>query len=206
MFGGNRHERAGTCGRRDAGHRHCCGGTGEQSHAGRSSNAGSLTLRPSSLTWAATLTGLDQKIVDTVPDDQTYSVTGATGNGAGWHVTTSATHFTTGGVTLANVGTLSANGSVSSQSSTSAPTAACHSGSTCTLPTNTTTYPVAITTAASSPTAFTIYDAGAATGLGMIDIGGSAQPNPVGWWVSLPSTVLAGTYTSTNTMQIVSGP
>lgn len=64
----------------------------------------------------------------------------------GWHSTVSATTFTTGGGTphtLADTGTFSTNGSVTSISGTGAPTAACASGSTCTVPTNTTTYPVA---------------------------------------------------------------
>jgi hypothetical protein len=65
---------------------------------------------------------------------------------------------------------------------------------------------VSITTAAAAPTAFTIYDASAATGLGLINIGGTAQSHPVGWWVNLPATTTPGVYTSTITMQIISGP
>jgi hypothetical protein len=167
--------------------------------------AGSLTLTsPSSLTWAATLTGLDQSLVDTTSGDQQYTVDDATGSGAGWHVTVSATTFTNGSHTLANTGTFSTTGSATSSSATTAPTATC--SATCTLPTDTTTYPVDITTAASSPTPVTIYDTSAGTGLGQIVIGGSAQTHPVGWWLLVPANAIAGSYTSTITMAIVSAP
>jgi hypothetical protein len=166
---------------------------------------GSLTLTTSSsLSWATTLTGLNQSIVDGTSGDQQYTVNDATGSGAGWHVTTSATQFTNGTHTFPNTGTFVTTGSVSSITATTAPTATCTG--TCTLPTNSTTYPVAITTAASSPTPSTIYDTAAATGLGQIVIGGSAQANPVGWWVNVPASASSGSYTSTITMEIISGP
>src|SRR5260370_6185397 len=167
--------------------------------------AGTLTLTsPSSLTWASTLTGLDQSVVDTVSGDQQYTVTDATGSGAGWHVTTSATTFTNGSHTLPNAGTLVTTGSVTSVTATTAPTATCTG--TCTPPTNSTTYPVAITTAATSPTPVTIYDTAASTRLGQIVIGGSTQANPVGGGVNVPASAVTGSYTSTLTMAIVSGP
>ena len=76
-------------------------------------------------------------------------------------------------------------------------------GSTCTLPSNTTTYPVLITTAASSPTATKIYDDAASSGLGQLTIGNA---NLVGWWLNVPANAVSGTYTSTFTWQINSGP
>lgn len=165
-------------------------------------SAGSLTLTsPSSLSWSGTLTGLDQSLVDTNASDQLYTVNDATGSGAGWHVVTTATTFTNGSHTFPNTGTFVTNGSSSSVSSTTAPSSTCTA--TCTLPTNTTTYPVAITTAA-SPTPFTIYDTSAATGMGQIVIGNT--PNPVGWWVNVPASASSGSYLSTITMQITSGP
>lgn len=167
--------------------------------------AGTLTLTsPSSLSWSSTLTGVAQSLVDTTAGDQQYTVDDATGSGAGWHVTTSATTFTNGGSTFPDSGTFSTNGSTSSAAATTAPTATCTS--TCTLPQNSTTYPVAITTAAVSPTPVTIYDNAATHGLGSILIGGSANPNPVGWWVLVPGSAIAGSYTSTITMAIISGP
>ena len=111
--------------------------------------AGALDLTsPSALAWATTSTGLDQQLVDTTTAQQSYLVNDATASGAGWHVTVSATTFTNGTATLANSGTFSTNGSTSSEAATAGPTAACSSGATCALPTDVTTYPAAITTAA----------------------------------------------------------
>jgi hypothetical protein len=166
---------------------------------------GTLTLTsPASLSWATTLNGLNQSLVDTTAGDQQYTVNDATGSGAGWHVTTSATTFTNGTHTFPDTGTFVTNGSLSSITDTTAPTAAC--SGTCTLPTNSTTYPVDVTTAATTPTPATIYDTAVATGLGEIVIGGSAAANPVGWWVKVPASASVGSYTSTVTMATVSGP
>lgn len=167
--------------------------------------AGSLTLTSASaLNWSTTLSGVNQSLVDGAAGDQQYTVNDATGSGAGWHVTTSATTFTNGSHTFPNSGTFSTNGSVTSITSTNVPTATCTAS--CTLPTNTSSYPVAITTAASSPTPSVIYDTSAATGMGQVVIGGSAQPNPVGWWVVVPASAISGSYVSTITMEIISGP
>jgi hypothetical protein len=171
-------------------------------------NAGSLTLTsPTSLSWTATLNGSDQSVVDTTAADETYTVTDATGSGAGWHVTVSATTFTTAAPvhTLPNSGTFLTTGSITSATFTTGPTAACAAGSSCTLPTNSTSYPVAITTA-TAPTAVTIYDTAANSGLGKILIGGSTAANPLGWWVNVPASASAGTYTSTITLAVVSAP
>ena len=170
-------------------------------------SSGTLTLTaPSALGWAANVAGLDQNLVDPTAAHQSYLIDDATGTGAGWHVTVSATTFTSGSLTLADAGTFSSNGSVTSFAATTAPTTTCTTGSTCTPPTNTTTYPVAITTAASAPTAVNVYDTSAGTGKGSIVIGGSATANPVGWWLNVPSNTLAGTYSSTVTMEIIAGP
>jgi len=162
-------------------------------------------LSPIALTWAATGNGLNQQLVDATTAHQSYVVDDATGSGAGWNVTVSATTFTNGSVSLANTGTFSTNGSITSAVATAGPTAACTSGATCTLPTDTTVYPVAITTAASSPTVYKIYDTSAATGLGSITIGlpGAA---PVGWWVAVPANAVPATYTSTVTLEVLSAP
>jgi hypothetical protein len=167
--------------------------------------AGTLALTsPVALAWSATANGLDQQLADTSSAHQSYLVTDSSTAGAGWHVTVSATTFTSGASTLANAGTFLTNGSITAEAATTAPTASCGSLSTCTLPARTTVYPVAITTAASAPASFTICNAGLNTGLGTIQIGVGA--NPVGWWVNVPAKALAGTYTSTVSLQIVSGP
>jgi len=167
--------------------------------------AGSLTLTsPASLTWGASLNGTNQSVVDATPADQQLTVNDATGSGAGWHVTTSATTFTNGAYTLPDIGSLVTTGSVTSISATTAPTATCVA--TCTVPTNTTIYPVAITKAASAPTAVTTYDTAVATGVGQVVLGGSTNANPVGWWVNVPANVRAGAYISTITQAVVSAP
>jgi hypothetical protein len=168
-------------------------------------NAGALNLTsPTALAWATTVNASDVQAVDPTLAHQSYLVNDATGSGAGWHVTVSATTFTSGAKTLANAGTFVTNGSITAEAATTAPTAACSAAATCLLPTDTTTYPVAITTAASAPTPVTIYDTSAATGLGSITIGIGA--NPVGWWVNEPATAGAGSYISVVSLQIISGP
>jgi hypothetical protein len=61
-------------------------------------------------------------------------------------------------------------------------------------------------TAVSSPTVYTVYDSAATTGVGVMTIGGSAALNPIGWWVQVPGAAYAGVYTSTVTLEVVSGP
>jgi hypothetical protein len=168
----------------------------------------SLTT-PDSLTWTGTVTGLDQNLVDTVAADETYLINNATGTTVGWHVTLAATQFTTTGVTpaltLPLAGTFSTNGSVTDVTDTIHPTAACASASTCTLPTDSTAVPVAVTTGpAVAPV--TIYNAAVSTGLGSIVIGGSATANPVGWWLNVPGNTQGGVYTSTIHLAIVTAP
>ena len=89
---------------------------------------------------------------------------------------------------------------------TTAPTATCVA--TCTLPVDTAvTYPVNIITAASSPTPYKVYDATLSTGDGgAMTIGVSTDANPIGWWVQVPAGAYAGVYTSTVTLEMVSGP
>jgi hypothetical protein len=119
-----------------------------------------------------------------------------------------ATTFTNGSHALANTGTLVA-GTTSSITATTDPTATCGTNSTCTVPTDSTSYPVAITTAATSPSPSLIYDTAALTGLGEVVIGGSTASNPVGWWLNIPANTYygsAGVYTSTITMEVISAP
>lgn len=174
--------------------------------------AGTLSLlSPTALAWTGTGTGLNQLLVDANTAHQSYVVDDATGSGAGWNVTVSATTFTSTvpAATLPNTAAFATNGSLTLTSgalSTTAPTAACTTGATCTLPTDTAvTYPVIMNTAATTPTVYKIYDALAATGLGSITIGlpGAA---PVGWWVAVPANAVPATYTSTVTLEVISAP
>jgi hypothetical protein len=163
---------------------------------------------PGSLGWAATLNGANQSAVDGTAADQQFTVDDETATGpttaAGWHITVAAVTFTSGSHTLANSGTLALTGSLTSVTATTGPSVSCVVS--CTPPGNTTTYPVAITTAASAPTPATVFDAPVKTGLGPVLIGGHSAANPVGWWVSIPASARAGSYTSTVTVAVVSGP
>jgi len=174
--------------------------------------AGSLNMTvPTSLGWTETVNGLDQTLVDPTLAHQTYQVNDSTGTATGWHVTASATAFVNGAHTLGTAGatttpTFSTNGSIGAMADTTAPTAACLGTSTCTLPTDVTTYPVNITFgAAASAAPIDIYDASALTGLGTITIG-LPGTNPVGWWLNVPSNTFVANYSSTITLELISGP
>ncbi len=87
-----------------------------------------------------------------------------------------------------------------------APSAACVGS--CLAPVDMTTNPVAIDAAASLPDAFTIYDAsaGTGTGTGVVALGGPSATHPIGWWIQVPASSYAGSYTTTLTLTLVSGP
>jgi hypothetical protein len=169
--------------------------------------AGALTLTaPATLTWGTTLGGVAATAVDTATADQTLTVDDATGSGAGWAVSVAATQFTSGANTLPDLGTFSVNGSISTPTVGATPGAACTTTGDCTLPTSLTdpvSYPVAVTTGA-AVTPVNIYTADALTGIGSIILG--APGVPIGWWIAVPATALAGAYTSTVNLTITSGP
>lgn len=112
------------------------------------------------------------------------------GTGAGWNATITSTQFTTGG---GSPSTLATNAS-----SLTGVTSICASG-TCTNPTNAITYPVAVPAAAVAPTAVKFFNAAANTGMGKF-----TNTPTIG--VFVPQSSVAGTYTSTLTISIVSGP
>jgi hypothetical protein len=158
---------------------------------------------PSALRWTTAALG-GTAVVDTVAEDQAYSVVDATGTNAGWNVAVSATTFTDGTHTLPDAGTFSINGSLTSAVASIAPSVTCTT--ICTAPVNSLSYPIAIPTAATGPTAVRIFSAAAGSGAGSFTIGGSSTSAPLGWWVHLPTAAYAGTYTSTITFSISTGP
>jgi hypothetical protein len=177
-------------------------------------SAGSLSLEaPATLSWSSAITGYNLNLVDTTAGDNEFTIIDPTGSNDGWNVTAAATtfHNTSPSLSLANAGTFEIDGSTSSETS-GLPANACAASSTCTAPatgatggpgsTNSVvTYPVDITTATSSPTAYVIYNADASTGEGanLID--------PVGWWLNVPGNTQAGSaYASVITLVISSGP
>ena len=171
--------------------------------------AGTLTATlPDTLTWTGTLTGTTQELVDAVHADQGFVVDDASGATDGWNVSLTATQFSSTVPTTAQLpadGTFSMTGSTADNTAITAPTAACTSGTgTCILPNDGgVTYPVALAT---DGTATVVYEAAANTGEGSIDIGGSAAADPVGWWLAVRPDAAPGTYTSTVTISVASGP
>jgi hypothetical protein len=152
--------------------------------------AGSLGFvsTPPNVTFSATLNGLDQSVTTT----QALDVGDATGSGTGWNITATSTTFTTGGGSPRLLST-------TATSLTGAPTDACDASATCTLATNSVTYPYVLPAAGTAPTATKMYNAAANTGLG------NQTVTPT-WRLSVPANTFAGTYTSTWTISLVSGP
>ena len=152
--------------------------------------AGSLGFvsTPPNVSFSATLNGLDQTVTTT----QALDVGDATGSGTGWNITATSTTFTTGGGSPHLLST-------SATSLSSTPTDACDASATCTLATNSVTYPYVLPAASTAPTATKMYSAAANTGLG------NQTVTPT-WRLSVPASTYAGTYTSTWTISLVSGP
>jgi len=150
--------------------------------------AGSLAFvsAPPNVSFTATLNGLNQTVTAT----QALDVSDATGSGAGWSLSATSTTFATGGgPTLATNATTIASG----------PTRACDAGSTCVLATNSVSYPYTLPAAGSAPTATKMYNAAVNTGEGN-------QTVTATWSLTLPATTPPGTYTSTWTISLASGP
>lgn len=149
--------------------------------------AGSLAFvsAPPAVSFSATLNGTDQ----TITAKQAIDVGDATGSGAGWNITATSTTFTSGVNSLSNTAT----------TVTAAPTDACDSGSTCTLSINTITYPYTLPAGTVAPLATKLFDASLLTGMG------NQTVTPT-WRLAIPANASPGTYTSTWTLSLVSGP
>jgi hypothetical protein len=161
---------------------------------------------PASLTWSGTLAGRTQALADTSAGDQQLVVNDQTGSGDGWNLTVAATNFTNGtGYSLPGTSVLEVTGSVTNVASEAAPSASCLASSICILPADSSVaYPQTITAAQSPPE--TVYAANPNTGIGPVVIGGSTAADPFGWWVNVPGFAQSGTYTSTVTVTVGSGP
>ena len=150
-------------------------------------SAGALSVATAAApTFSANLATGDQTPAYTLP----LTANDTTGTGAGWNLTITSTQFTTGGGTPHTLAT--------NASTITGVTSACATG-TCTNPTNAVTYPVGIPAAATAPTAVKFFNAAANTGLGSFTV----TPT-VG--VFVPASTFAGSYSSTLTVSIVSGP
>lgn len=137
-------------------------------------------------TFSANLDAGDSTPTFTVP----VTTQDTRGTGAGWNETITSTQYTTGGSTPQ---VLAGNAS-----SLTAVTSANGPG-TSTSPTNAVTYPVAVPAAATAPTAVKFFNSAASTGMGRFAI-----TSTIG--VAVPQNSFAGSYTSTLTLSIVTGP
>ena len=135
-------------------------------------------------TFSVTLNGSNQSPTYTLP----ITVTDTRGTGAGWNLTITSTQLkTSGGQTLSTTA-----------SSIAGVTSSC-SVSPCTNPTNRVIYPLTVPAGATAPTAVKFYNAAAATGLGTFTVTPTVK-------VAVPANAFKGTYQSTITLAIASGP
>jgi hypothetical protein len=135
---------------------------------------------------SATLNGTDQAKTYTMVID----MNDPTGTGNGWNLTITSTTFTTGGGSPKTLSTTA--------SSVTGVVSACKQG-TCTAPTNAITYSFSVPAAATAPTAVKLFNAAANTGMGEFNVTPTVS-------VAIPANTYAGTYTSTVTLAVVSGP
>ena len=147
---------------------------------------GTLSMQPSPVTQptSVTLDGTNQTETFSVP----ITVNDDTGSGAGWDLTVSLTAFTNSGHTL----------SASAAQISTQPGIACSGSGTCTNPTvSGVSYPLVLTADGSTTSKF--FNASANTGMGHFTI------TPA-FAVTIPADSYAGTYSSTLTVSITSGP
>lgn len=152
--------------------------------------AGSLAFAsaPGAVTFpSVALNGTDK----TTTTPQAFDIADATGSGAGWNITATSTQFTTGTSTLPT-------GATTVASAPAAPT--CDISVTCTpAGSSTVPYPYTLPAAATAPTATKLFNAPLGTGMG-------DQTVTPTWRLAIPGNALAGNYTSTWTLSLVSGP
>ena len=138
---------------------------------------------------AVTLNGADQTTSYALP----LAVIDARGNGGGWNLTITSTQFTTGG---ANPQTLPTSASTIA----AAPAVSCTAGSTCTAPVNSVSYsPLVVPAGATAPNAVKFFSAAAGSGLGSFTITPTIS-------VLIPANAYAGSYSSSVSVAVVSGP
>jgi PKD repeat protein len=139
---------------------------------------------PGSTSFTGTLGGRDQTVTGGLALDV------AAGLSTGWNLSATSTTFSTGGGTPRTLPT-------SATTLRSAPTVACDT--TCTLASNSVAYPWTLPAGATAPTATKLYSAAAGSGIG------NQTVTPT-FSVALPANTYAGSYSSTWTFTLASGP
>ena len=137
-----------------------------------------------------TLNGVNQ--TTTYALGLTVANTPSGGNGAGWKLTITSTTFTAGAHTL----------STTASTIQTAPTVACNSGCS-TNPSNNVSYPLTVPAATPAPTPVKFFNAAVNTGQNTGS--GSFLITPT-ITVAIPANTFVGSYTSTVTITIASGP
>jgi hypothetical protein len=148
-------------------------------------SGGALTLpAPSAVSFpSVTLTGLDQ----TKTAASQLNPNDATGSGSGWNIQGTSTTFTSAGSSLPTTATSLTSASVTAGSGT------------CSLPTNSASYPITLPAATTAPPAVKLYNAAANTGGGSLIL-------VLNFALSVPANARSGTYSSSWTFSIASGP
>jgi hypothetical protein len=146
----------------------------------------SVSLASSTESFSADLNSGDSNqtyVSDLTVDDTRTSAS------AGWQLQVTSTTLTTG----------TRNMSTTATTITGMSALACDNAGPCTLPTNSLTYPVTVPAAASAPTAIKFANAAIGSGTGRADWSATFS-------VAVPQNAFAGTYNSTLTLSVVSGP
>jgi hypothetical protein len=137
-----------------------------------------------------TLNGTDQTATYTLQ----IAVNDDTGTGNGWKLTITSTQFSTGNCTTTGHNLATTASSISSVAIASNGTG------TYTSPTNGVSgYPLTVPAACTAPTAIKFFSATANTGMGHFNITPTVS-------IAIPANAFAGTYSSTVTLAIASGP
>jgi YVTN family beta-propeller protein len=142
---------------------------------------------PTTVSFSTTLTGLSQVVNTGLPLDVAAGTTSS-----GWSISATSTLFSTGGATPHTLPATSVT--VGAQ-----PSVNCIGGAPCTAATTTVGYPLTLPAGTTAPAAVKVFDA--STGSGICDQ--SAYPV---FSLAIPANAYAGTYSSTWTFAIASGP
>jgi hypothetical protein len=152
------------------------------------------TVTGSTLSLTTSATPSFSANLDSGDSTQTYTVPmtiqDTRGTGVGWNLTVTSTTFSTGGGTPNLLAT--------NASSLTGVTSSCTTG-TCTNPSNAQSYPISVPAAGTAPTAVKFFNTSANNGMGKFTL----TPT-IG--VTIPQNAFAGSYTSTVTLSVVTGP